>query len=259
MSPDRRRTVEPTWSRASDLTNCKYHGYIPLVTAEPHPDRSETDREIEMLAQLAEIGLDLAKAVAEFTKDQLAQATAGYAPNAPGDPSQAFARLAQTVRRTIALKHHLREHARTRADEPGSAGDLFRAPPKRGIDLNPPPPVDLPTAKSAPERERAFDGPGDCPAADQAAPRESLKSDLGRLLDDPERFIEQVPRAPTRRIVAQLCETIDLDPQRLKWRDGRWFVAQSSRDPVALWHDTPLNIWRPPWPGVPIRHYIPPI
>jgi hypothetical protein len=35
-------------------------------------------------------------------------------------------------------------------------------------------------------------------------------------------------------------------------------VAQSSRDPIALWHDTPLNIWRPPWPSVPIRHYVPP-
>ena len=227
------------------------------MTAEPQPVWSETDREIEMLAELAEVGLDLAKAVAEFTKGRLAEANDGYASNFPGDPSQAFARMAQTVRRTIALKHHLREQARTRADGPEDAGDLFRAPPKRGIDLNPPLAVDLPVAKSAPER--AFDGPDDSPAADRAAPRESLNSDLGRLLDEPERFIEQVPRAPTRRIIAQLCESVDLDPQRLKWQDGRWFVAQSSRDPVALWHDTPLNIWRPPWPSVPIRHYIPPI
>ncbi len=239
------------------MTNCKYRGYIQLVTAQAQSVASETDREIEMLAELAEVGLDLAKAVAAFTKDQLAQARDGYAANFPGDPSQAFARMAQTVRRTIALKHHLREQARTRADGPAGAGDLFQAPPKRGIDLNPPPPVDLPVAKSAPER--AFDGPGDSPAADRAAPRESLTSDLGRLLDEPERFIEQVPRAPTRRIVARLCKSVDLDPERLKWQDGRWFVAQSSRDPVALWCDTPLNIWRPPWPSVPIRHYVPPI
>ncbi len=115
----------------------------------------------------------------------------------------------------------------------------------------------MPVAKSAPAR--AFDEPGDSPAADRATPRESLKCDLGRLLDEPERFIEQVPRVPTDRIVAQLCASVDLDPQRLRWHDGRWLVARSSRDPIALWHDTPLTLWRPPWPGVPIRHYVPPI
>ncbi len=227
------------------------------MTVEPHSDPSETDREIEMLAELAEVALDLAKAVAGFTKDQMAQAKDGYAPNFPNDPSQAFARMAQTVRRTIALKHHLRDQARARADGPSGAGDLFRAPPRRGLDLNPPPPVQLPIAKSQPER--AFDAEDDSPAADRAAPRESLASDLGRVLDEPERFIEQVPRAPTRRIVAHLCETVDLDPRRLAWKDGRWFVTQSSRDPIALWHDTPLPLWRPPWPSVPIRHYVPPI
>lgn len=250
------------------LDKLQYLWSYPGVTCQPPFETSDcvadVEREIEMLGELAEVALDLAKAVAQFTKGQMAQAAEGYVNYFPSDPSQAFCRLAQTVRRTIALKAHLRQGGET-AEDAGRGGDLFAAPPRRGIDLHPAPAAESAGAGSTPQDDSAaaFDGPSkalaaDSPAADRAAPRESLKCDLGRLLDDPERFIEQVPKVETRRIVADLCHAVDLVPDRLIWRQGRWFVGQSPRDPVARLHDVPLNIWRPPWPGVATPPYVPP-
>jgi hypothetical protein len=125
------------------------------------------ERRLEMLAELADVGLDLAKAVAAHVKAQLASANDGWTFHMPKDPSAAFARLAQTVRRTLALEVHLREGLEARRTS------LFASPPRRGIDLNPPPEVFAAALRdreiqSRVELTNRRQGPGACNATSAA-------------------------------------------------------------------------------------------
>jgi hypothetical protein len=192
------------------------------------------ERRLEMLAELADVGLDLAKAVAVHTKALMALEDKGWSGCAPKDPSAAFARLAQSVRRTLALEVHLREGL-----EAGRSS-LFAGPPRRGIDLNPSPEI-----IAAATRGRDIQSRVEC--APESAPRpESLQRDLGRLLDDPERFLE-VSIASTDSQIAGLCANVGLDVSRVRYENGAWMVKA---DPAApLGRDEPLKTWRPPMPG----------
>lgn len=186
-------------------------------------------RQLEMLAELNEIGLDLARAVAAHVKAQIADAKqSGWCGNVPHDPAAAFAKLAQSVRHTIALETSLREGSI-------SEGGLFAAPGK---------PINL-HANFAPTPPRPRLQPDSALAdADKADRPETIADDLSRLLDDRERFFE-IPVGPPGAIAADLCRDLGLDPARLDWRDDQgWTVKADPADPANP-GDTPLKSWRP--------------
>jgi len=101
--------------------------YIPVVpyhrlpTLRPSPETeidtprmaesatliASTEADLAMLARLAEIGMELAEAQGDYAKARLAKAKAATepVPLKPGeDPTAAYDRIAQSVRRTLALK-----------------------------------------------------------------------------------------------------------------------------------------------------------
>jgi hypothetical protein len=194
------------------------------------------ERRLEMLADLADIGLDLARAVAVHIKAQMVKADERWATPLPKDPSEAFARLAQTVRRTLALEVYLRQGL-----EAGRGG-LFAGPPGRGIDLcgiDPNPPLKVVAAARR-------DSESPIESSMESGPRpESLQRDLGRLLDEPERLLE-VPCGPTDTLIAGLCAELGLDLRRLRFENGAWIVKAEPDAPLG--RDEPLKTWRPPIP-----------
>jgi hypothetical protein len=203
----------------------------PLPHSEPaaEPD-ARLARQLEMLADLAEIGLALSRAIADHARRKLADSAEGWAFRLPINPGADFAKIAQCVRRTIALEVHLREgKAMARAG-------LFAAP-DGGINLHPamtpalrPKPADRSPAEASPRE-----------------PRETIAGDLGRLLDDRERLLEY-PVAPTAPIIGKICEGAGLDPRRLAREDGVCMVKADPADPAAP-TDTPLKTWRPVFRG----------
>jgi hypothetical protein len=84
----------------------------PAATATPADDpRALIVRQLQVLGELAELGLELARAIARpATADGTPEAPADTPPPpqpAKGDPSLAFARAARAVRLTIALQSRL--------------------------------------------------------------------------------------------------------------------------------------------------------
>ena len=104
------------------------------------PIQSRAERQGEMLQALAEIGLELAREVADLARRRMIEAReSGWDHGLPADPGAAFARLAQSVRRSIALEAHLREGG---AFEGANAKNLFASPgPPLDLASTSPPPA----------------------------------------------------------------------------------------------------------------------
>ena len=186
-----------------------------------------TPRHLEMLAELAELGMELAREVATLAKSRIVEAReSGWDGGLPKDPGAPFARLAQSVRRTIALDAALRDGAGALAK---GRGGLF-APPDRGIDLHPrfalweDEVVATPTRPGAPEPRETVERPLSVGAI--------LADDLGRALDDRERLIE-TPRRPTPELIAELCRALGLDPARLAWIEERGSTPNSPNEAAS--------------------------
>ena len=71
---------------------------------------SPDPRHLQMLEELAELGMELAREVQMLAKSRLVEArVSGWDGNLPKDPAAPFVKIAQAVRRTLALKVALKE------------------------------------------------------------------------------------------------------------------------------------------------------
>lgn len=179
------------------------------------PDMIEAARAVErgerhgrMLARLAEIGMELAEDLAERAR---AEKEADIA-----DVAGAFAKIAQAVRRTIALEAHLGEGVgarRTgliaeRASRRAAAGAAHHEAKDRAI------------------RAAVEDAIIDTFAADE--PDESideLTCDMEELLCEADDFSDYLQR-PVGETVARLCQALGLDP-RWAIEGGEGWVVKS--------------------------------
>ena len=74
------------------------------------PDPAPDPRHLQMLEELAELGMELAREVQMLAKSRLVEArVSGWDGNLPKDPAAPFVKIAQAVRRTLALKVALKE------------------------------------------------------------------------------------------------------------------------------------------------------
>jgi hypothetical protein len=188
----------------------------PLPGGRAHQD-DWADEHVRMLRELAELGMELARAMA---RQALAQAEAG-APGEPaaggpgrGDPGLAFARVARAVRLTLALEARTRE------------GSIARRAPVASEAEGP--------AAGAAARIRALLAPmvygpreaevrriaQDIIEAEGGDRAEALMAELHERLDDHEGYAE--PDRPMGESLARICRDLGLTPDWSRWADQDW-------------------------------------
>jgi hypothetical protein len=215
--------------------------------AEPlDPAVLRAERRLRMLEELAQIGMNLARALerqalaaadpvdpAEPAAPDAAEASASRAPtpNTPaGDPSVAFARISRAIRLTLALE--ARTDEQLRALRAGVAAEV--------------------EAQRVAARNRAA---GEATAHSQArrdeverlvweaAEREvenlealdSVLEALEERLNDDEAYFH-LERAPLRETVERLCADLELTPDWSLWEGEGWTPeAPFSRSRFSIW------------------------
>ena len=177
------------------------------------------ERDVRMLQQLAELGMELAVAIAQNAKACLEAASAEGVAASP-EPMAAFNKMAQTVRRTLALKAKLGETVKTART--GLAGQ--RAERRAKLDA-----AHLQTIEEAIETTFGDTLEEDFPDL-EGKESEALLSDLQELLFDGDEFKDYLER-PVGETVAKLRAAMGLDPA-LCVLDGETWKAR--RPPYAF-------------------------
>ena len=237
------------------------------------PATDEAARDTEVLSELMELGLQLARA---FQAQGLAAIQAGD-PDKAGDAETRFNHLALGIRRVVALKARLREqrvqsaweaeHRREdRQDETNErrrqvargVGDAIAAAPDADAETRERLTADLWTRLTEDDRI-------DADLADTALPIEALIRSLCRALGLPDRSALAVLRDPAaaeagarqREPLRTMDELVDGDePTKPTWPpDGParyWrfkYNRDGSTDDCPFWYDTvtKTRLDRPPW------------
>jgi hypothetical protein len=183
-----------------------------VVDAEAGAMRALRDKHLAMLARMGEIGMDLMEAIAQGGQADPAHAVAA---------GQAFAKVSQAVRRTIALQLRLsreagadeaqwRDARETRcADEVEAHREVKDFEIIHGV-------ADA-WAAGCTEQQRERDQPAFDRLMDDA--------DLALALDDGDDLNGYLDR-PVGETVARLCAILGLDADACKFEDGEWRVRR---------------------------------
>jgi hypothetical protein len=187
----------------------------PLAEADLEtPDLSEADarvmgaeRHLRLLTRMAEVGMELIEVVAQNAKTDPATAIAG---------ADAFSKLSQAVRRTIALHDKL-------ARDVKSDRDGLRAERTRRR-------AEAAEAYKEAKDEAIAGGVRDAlgvafPDGDGDA-REQLVTDVQESLDDPDELRGYLDR-PVGETVAKLCAALGLDPDVVLFDGGAWKIRRT--------------------------------
>ena len=197
------------------------------------PEMAETaaavesgDEDLRMLARLARIGMELAEAQGDYAKARLAAATGDNAALKTGeDPTGPFNKIAQTVRRIVALKtRNAGDLERRRA---GLVAERASRRARRGEDHKRAVVEGIDDALTDAFTQMYGDGETETDEGD-ALCREML-IDKEDLLVDFEAFDDYLTR-PVGETVARLCEALGLPPDTCVKRDGVWMVRRSMTD-----------------------------
>ena len=189
-----------------------------------------TEQDLLMLAELAEIGMDLARAQGAYAKARLAAAVAEESqPLVAGeDPTAAFNKLAQTVRRIIALKARLSEDLSKRRAGLAAGREARRAARKEAHATAVREAIDfaLADAYEAEHPTPAFDPNADPYAADPAdAERDEMFDHAEYLLGDLDLCGDWLTR-PVGETVAVLCEALGFEPDMCVKRGEAWYIRR---------------------------------
>jgi len=251
--------------------------YLPSSPAEASPDDPDRDqsearargaggrdpgfaeRRSRALAELAGIGMDIAKALRSQAESQanLAHATVDEMMTGRVDPGRAvmelaaaqatflgrggtdigliFERISRAVRRCWALEEHFFERGRARdakaearsrtrrndAAEPASAGAAKPAP--AGDDSR------RQNRKRAEIGRIVGEAIADLPGSETG--RESIRNDLQERLDDEESFEDFIGDRPLGAIVADLCRDLGVAVDWSLWADEDWAIEEARTKP----------------------------
>ena len=175
--------------------------------------RQRTDRHLKMLAELAELSMELARALQERAITQTAEAAAGL-PAEPGpDAVLQFTRMARTVRETVALEARLAEPREKRHEK-------RRAAPAR----------EAPAADERTENRKSqiLDGVLRAIIASGGDGPENWVSELKEKLEDD---AEDPDQGDVAEVIVQICCDLGIDPDATQARadgtepSGRWSEA----------------------------------
>ncbi len=193
------------------------------------------ERHSQVLEELAQIGLDMARMLKLALDESLAQSDKSDAVQIGalcGVAATAFAKVSQAIRRTVALEGQV----------------LSGIEPKRRVLIaearkREPGPVErfnkVQSAISIAVGEAIEDKFG----SDNTKLFEALNADMETLLDIGDEFDGFVDR-PIGETVAQICKVLGLDPEWSRWDGKQWVMKKASWRP-------PLCRYVTPWPGKP--------
>ena len=222
-------------------------------------------RRSAMLDELAEIGMDLARAVRRQAMAQAAQAEAAVAKveadrveagelvadvappgriALPGrgaaDLGLVFERIARAVRRTLALDARFEEEFRTRQERAAAAETAAQAETTSR---------ETQAAAEGWRRKRAKIGrhlgqliEANEDLADDVERREALLGDLYERLDeiDPE---DEIADLPIGAVIQRIARSLRLRPDWIAWEDEDWAIEEAESDHP----DSPYAAWRSDW------------
>jgi hypothetical protein len=192
-------------------------------------ERGEQD--LLMLSRLAEIAMELAEALGAHAKARLAAATGeGAALGAGEDPTGPFNRIAQTVRRTLALRAKVAEEVKTGRGR--LAGERAARRAKRQADHR--------KDKHAAIERGFFDAVAEDRPDLEGEAAERLTDEMDELLYDCDEFRDFLDR-PVGETIARLCKTLGLDPA-LCVRDGDGWKVRREPFPFER-HPPPSPSW----------------
>ena len=203
------------------------------------PVESRAERHLRLLRELAEIGMDIARAV---RAEAVADAGGEPAPSRFGraEPGLVFSRIARAVRQTLALEARFAqeveqaraEHERRRAN------------------------VEHLIFQHRQEDIREFVAKAIEAEAEQ---RDTPESDVERLLDDLDERLEDGryddaladPDAPIAELVARICDDLGVTPDWRIWDDQDWAIEHlKANTPDDIGAERWLHL-HPPGPGAP--------
>jgi hypothetical protein len=187
------------------------------------------DQDALVLAEIVEIGMRLMRAQEAYATARLAALAAEGAALNPGEaPTIAYDKIAQTVRRTLALKKQLAADVEVRraglAAERAARRQRRREDHKAAVDH-----AIGSALVDALEADLVL--PDFDPKADPRRPepyeveRDEMLDDAESLLEEPEAFGDYLTR-PVGETVARLCAALGLAPDACTQRDGVWIVRR---------------------------------
>jgi hypothetical protein len=185
------------------------HGPQPSETADPAVAR--TERHLRMLAELGEIGMDLAREVRRQALDRT-----GEAPPA-ADLALTFSRIARAVRQTVALEAKLAEGPSERARL--SVADRWRSARRKRQ-------VKEIVAAVIDDEAGEYDVDG-------------LHEQLQERLDDGDEEADFADR-PIGELVARICRDLGVTPDWSLFEDEDWAIEEAgARPPGSPFADSP--------------------
>jgi len=198
------------------------------------------ERQLRMLEELAEIGMDLARALPRRVEAESEADTKTDAPahTAGRDPADAFQRLSRAIRLTLALETRVAEALRALI-----AGEAVAAETRR-------------TRRREATEDRVRDLVGHAIAA-EVDNGEALKDCLDAMderLDEDEAYEDYADR-PLRETVERLCADLGLTPDWSLWTDDGWALPPAALRPAHSIFNQPRRTpcWRDRANAVPPR------
>jgi len=180
--------------------------------------RAYAMRQLEMLGELAEIGLDVARAI-ERQASGRTDAQDGDAPTTPavfqGDPALAYARVSRAVRLTLMLQARLIEDLKA-ADKAGAEAGAEAAAETARLE---------PAYRKKVRVEAIVERLIEAEHPDDEETLDTLMADAGERLDDEDLYGDLLER-PVSEIVARLCKDLGLAPDWAELAEELWAVRE---------------------------------
>jgi len=200
----------------------------------PDPSVLRAERRLRLLAELAEIGMELARALKPSNEGEApAAAPADEARGRRRDPAEAFAGLSRAVRLTLALEARADEELRdlisgvttAREEKRARAADKAREAAKEHREVREADIQDLVT-------EAAMD------QITGEADLERFDRELDdRMLADEDFWSD--PARPLREVVERYCDYFDLAPDWSRWQGDHWAPPAPPAWPWAIRSEAP--------------------
>ncbi len=186
---------------------------------------ARSERHAAILARLADVGMEIAEALAVEVKKSPSP-----------DLAAAFAKVAQAVRRTIALEEHLAKGLEILRNDLFAKRETLWEQAARAEGTKKQEAVDMAMADAVCEK---------FPDGDEAC--DALMGDVEMLLADADEFQGWIDR-PVGEIVAGLCKALNLDPDwAIQDEDGQWLIKRGICPPeVSEYAEV---AWPPPDPA----------
>lgn len=254
MVPNEKRGIRQNFA-FSHLTNCNEYALSrtmlfrtlqdPAPPCEADSDTPETadaaiavgqgERHLKVLAELTDIAMRLARSLGEMAQVRIEAAKQTGGELKPGeDPLSAFNRLAQTIRRTVALEDKLaRDVAKARAGLTAQrATNISRKQAEHRTAM------EDAVRHAMEDVYYAADPQGRDDEGPEGEAVENLLDDVLEHLEDVDEFSDYLDR-PIGETVAKLCAAIGLEPDSCLFDGEAWTIRRPTYEfdvaRQALW------------------------